>query len=233
MSLLNFFKKTQNNSQETPQSQNATSTLKFDHITSLTKGIHQYFGPIDRMFHSSSDNPIYIQVVEIPAHNQADFVQLITVGSCAYKMPIPNPDFQEQYQYAEFIMWLPKDWDVASGDLEKNWPLNILIHVASQACKHQGYMSPGAIVQMDPSGNPLPGSQTPFSHCLIVPGHTSHGGAATITMANEDIINFYHVIPLTPAEYQFYESHGYQAILQKFAESKLSLVIDPRRESLI
>ena len=73
------------------------------------------FGNYKNVFHEIASPDIHLDVCIVEPTEEDPYYKLVTMGAGAYKMAIPEKWQKYQLDYAEYVIYLPKDWNINSG----------------------------------------------------------------------------------------------------------------------
>ncbi len=83
------------------------------------------FGNYKNVFHEIASPDIHLDVCIVEPTEEDPYYKLVTMGAGAYKMAIPEKWQKYQLDYAEYVIYLPKDWNINSGEDSDYWPIKI------------------------------------------------------------------------------------------------------------
>ena len=92
--------------------------------------IEQQYGEYDNVLHELVSPDIHCDIVLVEPTEDQPYYKLITMGAGAYQMNVPKSLKGEVYDRAEYVIFLPKDWDLESDDEEFYWPIGMLQTIA-------------------------------------------------------------------------------------------------------
>lgn len=225
MGLFDKFKKNKKDNKE------ATISLYLydDHeIEIIDEFISDTFGKYESVFHEIASPDIHLDVCLIDPTEDEPYYKLVTMGAGAYRMKIPQEYEKYHIEYAEYVIYLPKDWNINSNKDEDYWPIRLLKNTARLPIWNDTWLSYGHTSQNDAEGTPY-ASNTRFNGIVL-----NYAGDNRLIMPNGKIINFYEIIPLYPEELDFKLQNDADTLFEKFNEKNISYkIIDLNRKSAI
>lgn len=198
--------------------------------------IAKFFGECSGVFHELISPDIHCDIYIVHAKDQDDraFFNLITHGTGAHVMNVPDKFASADVYRAEFVVSLPSNWKVDSSVEIDYWPIRLLKVLSRLPIEEDSWLGPYHTVSL-PDGF---AQGTDFTGVLIVPALSVSVGAdreeASICElpCGEGDVNFYQVIPLHQDELDFAVEHGSIELLKRFGD-QMSYIIDPTRPSIL
>ncbi len=194
--------------------------------------ISKAFGNFDNVFHEIFSPDIHLDVCFVPATDEEPFYKLVTMGAGAYEMKIPDRWKDYNLERAEYVIYVPKDWNLQSQDMKDYWPIKVLKDVARLPILCDTWLSFGHTTQADEEGTPY-ASNAKFNS-VVLDFCENHQGEVQLETSSGKIINFYQVIPLYPEELKFKMENDAETLINKFDEKGIDYkVVDINRKSAI
>ena len=194
--------------------------------------ISKVFGNFDNVFHEIVSPDIHLDVCVIPPTDEDPYYKLVTMGAGAYEMNIPDKWRKYNLERAEYVIYVPRDWNLQSQDMKDYWPLKILKDVARLPIWCDTWLSFGHTTQADEEGTPY-ASNTRFNS-VVLDFCESRQGEVQLRTSSGKIINFYQVIPLYPEELKFKMDNNAETLIKMFDEKKIEYrVVNINRRSVI
>lgn len=194
--------------------------------------ISKAFGNFDNVFHEIFSPDIHLDVCFVPATDEEPFYKLVTMGAGAYEMNIPDRWKDYNLERAEYVIYVPKDWNLQSQDMKDYWPIKVLKDVARLPILCDTWLSFGHTTQADEEGTPY-ASNAKFNS-VVLDFCENHQGEVQLETSSGKIINFYQVIPLYPEELKFKMENDAETLINKFDEKGIDYkVVDINRKSAI
>ena len=177
--------------------------------------IEQQYGEYKNVMHEIVSPDIHCDIVIVEPTEDQPYYKLITMGAGAYQMNVPKSLKGEVYDRAEYVIFLPKDWDLESDDEEFYWPIRMLKTIARLPIYLENWLGPGHTAQYE---DHVPFSETAgYNSCVLLP---------SIGMEKQYVkplklgfwskkIAFYQIFPLYQEELDFKLAHSLDELLDK------------------
>lgn len=234
MRLINLFgrKKQSQNSSKGEESARTTSLCLYDddEIDEVDSFICDMFGSYKNVFHEIASPDIHLDVCIVEPTDEDPFYKLVTMGAGAYRMQIPEKWQKYDLDYAEYVICLPKDWNIDSGEEKDYWPIRLLKDTARLPIWNNTWLSYGHTAQSDEEGSAYaPG--TGFNS-MVLDFAGNRNGDIRMIMPSGKVINFYQIIPIYPEELNFKIENGAAALFELFEEKGIQYkTVDINRKS--
>ena len=230
MGLFDQFKKKGKNKESNHQiPQYLYTDSEIDEIDSF---ICEAFGEYKNVFHEIASPDIHLDVCIVEPTEDDPFYKLVTMGAGAYRMNIPEKWKKYQLDYAEYVIYLPKDWNLDSGEETDYWPIRTLKDVARLPIWYDTWLCYGHTTQSDEEGSTY-ASDTGFNSVILKFAENKKGDIRLI-MSSGKVINFYEIIPLYPEELQFKMENDADTLFKKFEEKGIQYrVLDLNRNNAL
>lgn len=188
-------------------------------IAELDSFICDMFGDYKNVFHEIASPDVHLDVCIVEPTEEDPYYKLITMGAGAYKMSIPEQWEKYQLDYAEYVIYLPADWNLNSSDETDYWPIRVLKDTARLPIWYDTWLSYGHTLQSDEEGSAY-AANTEFNSVVLKFAENKDGDVRLI-MSSGKVINFYEIIPLYPEELQFKIENDADALFEKLEEQKI------------
>lgn len=201
-------------------------------IDELDDFITEMFGDYKNVFHEIASPDIHLDVCIVDPTDDDPYYKLVAMGAGAYKMQVPKQWRKYQIDYAEYVIYLPKDWNLDSGEDTCYWPVRTLKDVARLPILCDTWLCYGHSMQYDEEGTSY--ASNTRMNSVILKFAENRKGDIRLIMSSGKVINFYEVIPLYPEELAFKMENGADALFEEFKEKDISYrVLDINRTSVI
>lgn len=201
-------------------------------IEEVDSFIGDMFGDYKNVFHEIASPDIHLDVCIIEPTKEEPYYKLVTMGAGAYQMQIPEKWQKYQLDHAEYVIYLPGDWNIDSSEDADYWPIRTLKDVARLPIWSHTWLSFGHTVQAAEDGSAY-ASNTGFNSVVLKFAENRKGDIRMI-MSSGKVINFYEIIPLYPEELKFKMEKGADALFGLLDEKKIPYrVLDLNRENAL
>ena len=205
-------------------------------IEELDAFITEMFGEYKNVFHEIASPDIHLDVCIVDPTDEEPYYKLVTMGAGAYKMQIPEKWSKYQLDYAEYVIYLPGDWNlhgdwaVDGGGETDYWPVRTLKDIARLPIQCDTWLSYGHTAQRDEEGSAY--APNTRLNSVVLNYAENKKGDIRLIMSSGKVINFYEVIPLYPEELAFKMENGAEALFKKLKEKNIPYkVLDINRKS--
>ena len=123
MGLFDSFKKSKTKGESKPDMPEYLYTE--EEIEELDSFISERIGEYQYVFHEMASPDIHLDVCIVEPGEDEPYYKLVTMGAGAFRMRIPDAYEEYQLEHAEYIINLPKDWNINSGEEEHYWPIRL------------------------------------------------------------------------------------------------------------
>ena len=189
--------------------------------------IERTLAPIDGVLHDMTPGPLRVHVYHVAASAERPFQLLITSGMSSLPMTFPDGDYAE-LRRAELLIMLPPEWNVQAQDDASTWPMQWLKILARLPHEQHTWLGYGHTITFSEDATAtLPG--TPFNSLLLLPPRTLPEDFVRLQTADGEIVHFYALVPLYPAEFALKEREGLEALLARFDALNINECADPSR----
>ncbi|MBQ1739917.1 MAG: suppressor of fused domain protein, partial [Clostridiales bacterium] len=147
MGLFDKFKK-----KEEPENIGPMFLYSEKELEEVDAYIAKAFGKFDNVFHEIVSPDIHLDVCFVPPTDDEPFYKLVTMGAGAYEMKIPEKWKEWHIERAEYVIYVPKDWNINSSDMNDYWPIKVLKDTARLPIWCDTWLSFGHTLQADEAG---------------------------------------------------------------------------------
>lgn len=199
----------------------------------LSTYIEQQYGEADFVGHELVSPDIHCDIVVIPPTEEQPFYQLVTMGAGAYKMNIPKELKSDVCDRAEYVIFLPQNWDIKSDKEEDYWPIRMMKIVARLPIDLDDWLCYSHTVNLTEDGSPV-AQNTKFNSCVLLPAIGKDGQIvkpAKLGFLGKKV-NFYQLYPLYQEELDFKIENSFDKLIDTFGDKITdSLIIDINRKN--
>ena len=179
--------------------------------------IKQQYGECKGVMHEKMSLDIHCDIVLVEPTEDQPYYKLITMGAGAYQMNIPKSLKGEVYNRAEYVIFLPKDWNFDLYNEEFYWPIRMLKTIARLPVNSGDWLGIRHTVQLTEDGSPL--SETAgFNSCVLLPSlgmEKQYVKPLKLGQLWSKKIAFYQIFPLYQEEREFKLAHSLDELMDK------------------
>lgn len=194
--------------------------------------VSNHIGNFDKVYHELYSPDVHIDILLIPPTDECYYYKLITKGMGAYKMEVPNIVKNNDLDRAELVIYLPPDCNPKNIVNEYGWVIRQLKTISRVPIEERSWLGFGHTFSHDDEANTKFANNVNFSGMLLVDSFGKNNEELDLRLDDKGKINFYQLIPLYKEEYLYKKVNGLNALLDKFIESDVSLVVDVNRKNL-
>lgn len=201
-------------------------------LNEVEEYISKAFGNFENVFHEIISPDIHLDVCFIPPTHEEPFFKLVTMGAGAYEMEIPDKWKEYRLERAEYVIYVPKEWDLNSPEIADYWPIKVLKNVARLPILCDTWLSFGHTTQDDEEGSPY-APNTKFNS-VVLDFCDNHQGEVRLETSSGKTINFYQIIPLYPEELEFKMNNDAETLIDLFDKKNIDYkIVDINRRSAL
>ena len=193
--------------------------------------IEQQYGKFEEVGHEIVSPDIHCDIIMVPPTEEQPFYKLVTMGAGAYKMNVPKglPGVCDR---AEYVVFLPKDWNLESDKEEDYWPIRILKAIARLSLWADDWLYISHSVNLTEDGSPVAGN-TKFNSCMLLASVGKDG--QTVEPLKLGLfgkkVAFYQIYPLYQEELEYKMEHSFNELVDKIDDEDLFPVINIHRKN--
>ena len=198
--------------------------------------IEQQYGESDIVGHEVVSPDIHCDIVIVPPTEEQPCYKLVTMGAGAYKMNIPKELKGDVCDRAEYVIFLPKDWDLESTDEEFYWPIRMMKKIARLTVNTEDWLGFRHTVNLTGDGSPV-AENTKFNSCVLLPSLGKEGQYVEplkLGLFGKKVA-FFQIYPLYQEELEFKLDHSFDELIDKIeADGEITdrkLIIDIHRRN--
>ena len=202
-----------------------------DEKEALTHYIDQQYGKHDTILPMFNSTNMQIDIAVIQPTQEIPFYKLITIGAGAYKMEIPEECNVSVNNRAEYVIYLPLDYN---SNLEVDlvaWTVEILEDIALYSPFTNDWIGVGHTIGFNEDGSPV-SDIIRFNSCILLESLGKEGlPVKPVTLGNSDkTVSFCQILPLYPEELDYVIGHSRQELMDMF-DPDINYAIDINRKN--
>ena len=184
--------------------------------------IELQYGAYETIGHEMVSPDIHCDIVMVPPTKEQPYYKLVTMGAGAYKMKIPK-GLSGVCDRAEYVVYLPKDWDLESDKEEYYWPIRMLKTIARLPINEDGWLYISHSVNLTKDGSPV-AENTKFNSCMLLPSVGKDGQFVEPLKMGlfGKKIAFYQIYPLYQEELEYKLEHSFDELIERIDDEDLS-----------
>ena len=175
----------------------------------------------------AEDNSIY-EIIQYCIYNRVritegqPYYKLVTMGAGAYKMKVPK-GLSGVCDRAEYVAYLPKDWDLESDKEEDYWPIRMLKTVARLPVSEDDWLYISHSVNLTKDGSAV-AENTKFNSCMLLPSVGKDGQLVKPLKMGlfGKKIAFYQLYPLYQEELEYKLEHSFDELIERIDDEDLN-----------
>lgn len=193
--------------------------------------IERQYGEYEIVAHEVVSPDIHCDIVIVPPTQEQPYYKLVTMGAGAYKMNIPKKLKSVVCDRAEYVIFLPKDWNLESEEEKDYWPIRMLKTIARLTVNTDDWLCYNHTIQLTQDGSPVAES-TGFNSCALLFSTGKDGQEVNPLRMGffGKKVAFYQLYPLYPEELNFKLEHSISELIDKIGTEE-NLIIDIHRKN--
>lgn len=201
-------------------------------LNKLYAYIEQQYGESKEDIHEMVSFDIHLDVTVIPPTDEQPYYKLVTTGAGAFKMNVPDKYKPYKLERAEYVIFLPKDWDIKSTKEEDYWPIRMLKNVARLPIATDSWLTYGHTVQMTEDASPVAGN-TGFNSCVLIGSFGKNNQEVEPVKLGlfGKTINFYQIYPLYNEEMEFLFEHSLSELSERISDEDMDPIVNIHRKN--
>ena len=203
-----------------------------EEMDKVSEYIKQQYGEFDIVAHELVSPDIHCDISIVPPTDDQPYYKLVTMGAGAFKMNVPEDLKSDVYERAEYVVFLPADWNIKSDKEEDYWPIRMLKSVARLPVSTDDWLFYRHTVNLTDDESPV-AVNTGFNSCVLF---ISFGkGNKPVEPLKLDLsdkeVAFFQLVPLYPEELQFKLEHSFDELEDIMDDDLYDPVVDIHREN--
>ena len=185
-------------------------------------------GEYKNVFHELVSPDIHLDVIMIEPDEAHPYWKLVTMGCGAYRMNVPRNLADYELEYAEYVIFLPKDWNLQSNEERDYWPIRMLKATGRLPIDSNSWLGYGHTIAT--SANPEPyADNTGFCSLMLVGALDNDFNPMKVKLSSGKKINFYQLFPLYQEELDYKWDNDLEALIDLFDDVRDFPLIHPNR----
>ena len=194
--------------------------------------IEQQYGEYENVMHEIVSPDIHCDIVIVPTTEEQPFYKLVTMGAGAYKMNVPKELKSDVCDRAEYVIFLPKDWNLKSDKEEDWWPIRALKTAARLTVGTDEWLYYGHTIALTDDGSPV-AENTKFNSCVLLPSTgNEEQWVKPLKLGAGKKVAFLQIFPLYQEELEYKMEHSLDEMLDSFGdEIEDNLIVNIHRKN--
>ena len=203
-----------------------------EEMDKVSEYIKQQYGEFDIVAHELVSPDIHCDIAIVPPTDDQPYYKLVTMGAGAFKMNVPEDLKSDVYERAEYVVFLPADWNIKSDKEKDYWPIRMLKTVARLPVSTDDWLFYRHTVNLTDDESPV-AENTGFNSCVLF---ISFGkGNKPVEPLKLDLsdkeVAFFQLVPLYPEELEFKLEHSFDELEDIMDDDLYDPVVDIHREN--
>lgn len=195
--------------------------------------IEQQYGESELVGHEMVSPDIHCDIVIVNPTEEQPYYKLVTMGAGAYQMNVPKELKSDVCNRAEYVIFLPEDWNLQSDKEEDYWPIRMLKTVARLTINTEDWLYYGHTVNLTDDGRPV-AQNTKFNSCVLLPSMNKEGQMVKplkLGMFGKKVA-FIQIFPLYQEELEYKMEHSLDEMMEMYGDEMISdLIVNIHRKN--
>ena len=183
--------------------------------------IKKQYGEFDIVAHEMVSPDIHCDIVIVPPTEEQPYYKLVTMGAGAYKMNIPKGLKSDVCDRAEYVVFLPADWNLKSDKEEDYWPIRMLKTVARLPVRADDWLYYSHTVNLTEDRSPV-AENTKFNSCVLLVSKGIKEYVKPLKLGWGKKVAFYQLYPLYQEELDYKLEHSFLDLMDKVDDEELN-----------
>ena len=203
-----------------------------EEMDKVSEYIKQQYGEFDIVAHELVSPDIHCDIAIVPPTDDQPYYKLVTMGAGAFKMNVPEDLKSDVYERAEYVVFLPADWNIKSDKEEDYWPIRMLKTVARLPVSMDDWLFYRHTVNLTDDESPV-AENTGFNSCVLFIsfGKGNKPGEPLKLDLSDKEVAFFQLVPLYPEELEFKLEHSFDELEDIMDDDLYDPVVDIHREN--
>ena len=198
--------------------------------------IEQQYGESELVGHERVSPDIHCDIVIVSPTEEQPYYKLVTMGAGAYEMNVPKELKGDVCDKAEYVIFLPKDWNLKSDKEEDHWPFEMMQLISRLTIYTDDWLGFGHTINLTEDGTPV-AEKTKLNSCVLIPSLGKEG--QYVEPLNLGFfakkVAFFQIYLLYQEELEFKLEHSLDELLDKIETdgeiTDRKLIVDIHRKN--
>lgn len=203
-----------------------------EEMDKVSEYIKQQYGEFDIVAHELVSPDIHCDIAIVPPTDDQPYYKLVTMGAGAFKMNVPEDLKSDVYERAEYVVFLPADWNIKSDKEEDYWPIRMLKTVARLPVSMDDWLFYRHTVNLTDDESPV-AENTGFNSCVLFISFGKDNKPVEplkLDLFDKEVA-FFQLVPLYPEELQFKLEHSFDELEDIMDDDLYDPVVDIHRKN--
>ena len=202
---------------------------KNSELEKIESFIENEYGHFDEVIHEIVSPDIHLDIAIVPPNEYQPYYKLVTMGAGAYKMNVPRELKSYKLEYAEYVIFLPKEWDIKSDKEEYYWAIRQLKNIARLPINTDSWLAYGHTITANEDYSPV-AENTEFNSFVLINSINKNNEIVNpLKIGLFKQINFYQMFPLYREEVDYKMENSLEELINKFSDEDLDSVVNINR----
>jgi hypothetical protein len=194
--------------------------------------VTKHFGEFKEVFHEMVSPDVHLDVIIIEPTEDEPYYKLITEGAGAYRQNAPKEYVDSKGHYAEYMIFLPADWNIKSNEMSYYWPIGELKKIARLPIDCNTWLGAGHTIHSNADMEQIDES-TKLNSFMLLCGLDKDAKQCELRLKSGKLINFYLLMPLYQEELDYKLNNGYEAFMNLVPDEDLPPIVNPNRANYV
>lgn len=202
---------------------------KNSELKKIESFIENEYGHFDEVIHEIVSPDIHLDIAIVPPNEYQPYYKLVTMGAGAYKMNVPRELKSYKLEYAEYVIFLPKEWDIKSDKEEYYWAIRQLKNIARLPINTDSWLAYGHTITANEDYSPV-AENTEFNSFVLINSINKNNEIVNpLKIGLFKQINFYQMFPLYREEVDYKMENSLEELINKFSDEDLDPIVNINR----
>ena len=202
---------------------------KNSELEKIDSFIENEYGHFEEVIHELVSPDIHLDIAIVPPNEYQPYYKLVTIGAGAYKMNVPRELKSYKLEYAEYVIFLPKEWDIKSDKEEYYWAIRQLKNIARLPINTDSWLAYGHTITANEDYSPV-AENTEFNSFVLINSINKNNEIVNpLKIGLFKQINFYQMFPLYREEVDYKMENSLEELINKFSDEDLDPVVNINR----